>query len=111
MSDLRAELHDGDWGYGSIMVYAWIPKPIAGLDASLDYTRTDGGKAHLDDGAVAHEARSSCGGVVLLGFDIDDFLQVDTGSVTLTDIVYEDGTGEAGPLIVPFEMNRIASGP
>jgi hypothetical protein len=109
MTGLRAELHDGDWGHGSVMVYAWIPKPIESLDATLDYTRTDGKKAHLEGGVVAHEARISCGAGVLVGFDIDDFLQVDGGSVTLTEIVYADGTREAGPLVVTFEMDR--SGP
>jgi hypothetical protein len=107
ITDLRAELHDGDWGHGSIMVYAWIPKPIDGLDAVLDYTTTGGKAAHLEDGIIAHEARSSCGGVVLVGFDIDDLLHVDQGSVTLTDIVYEDGTTEPGPIEVPFELTRI----
>jgi hypothetical protein len=107
ITDLGAELHDGDWGHGSIMIHGWIPMPIKDLDAVLDYTTTSGTSRHVDEGIVAHQARSSCGAVVIVGFDVDDFLQIEDGSVTITDITYEDGTTETGPLVVPFELQRL----
>lgn len=102
LEDLRVEVHDGDWGYASVMVMATVDAPVVSLDAEL--TTVSDGKQTVREADVSPGAATGCGEMAITGWDLSHVFSITEAHVTITDVTFADGTVLPGPYELDLDL-------